>query len=173
MANACILEGKDSIRAGCFFVQRNGRLDPPPIGHPTSARSRAVSPRQTGPTFQNSEGIFIQNIGPRACSFPLSYSLSWVTSLSLSPALARIGGFWPHRTIDGGGPTIESAGDRTQVSVSSSALASFRWTSPRRFLPSFLHFLPPLFFEVNHTEHLKSGSGGGVLESQILGKHFL
>ena len=136
MANACILEGKDSIPAGCFFVQRNGRLDPPPIGHPTSARSRAVSPCQSGPTFQNSEDIFIQNIGSRACSFPLSYSLSRVSSLphSLSHPLShRIGGFWPHRTIGGGGPTIESAGDRTQVSVSSSALASFRWTSPRRF----------------------------------------
>ena len=133
MANACILEGKDSIPADCFFVQRNGRLDPPPIGHPTSARSRAVSPRQTGPTFQNSESIFIQNIGPHACSFPLSYSLFRISSLYISPLSHRIRGFWPHRTIGGGGPAIESAGDHTQVSVSSSALASFRWTSPRRF----------------------------------------
>jgi len=53
------------------------------------------------------------------------------------------------------------------VSISSSALASL---DPHDFDQVFLIFLPFLFIEVIDTEHLKSKTAGGVLESQILGR---
>ena len=101
----------------------------------------------------------------------LILSLSRVSSLSLSPPLSHpprdFEWFWPHRTtgegeasdwIVGGSHPGEHFIQRARIS-----------RSPR-FWPSFPHFLPFLFIEVIDTEHLKSRTAGGVLESQILGR---
>jgi len=102
----------------------------------------------------------------------LILSLSRVSSLSLYLPRSHIhpeilSDFGPIAPPARGRPAIESSGDRTQVSISSSALASL---DPHDFDQVFLIFLPFLFIEVIDTEHLKSRTAGGVLESQILGR---
>jgi len=142
------------------------RRDPPDRLVP-----RPPNDRHPVPPSRTQRAFLFKTFGRAPVHF-LPHTLSLGLALSLYLPRSHIhpeilSDFGPIAPPVRGRPAIESSGDRTQVSISSSALASL---DPHDFDQVFLIFFALLFIEVIDTEHLKSRTAGGVLESQILGR---